>query len=514
VTRVSALTGPELLRRVTLRGRIAVVAANVAGAVVVFVFLAFVVPPVPNAPNVTVPNLIAFVVFMLVVIPAGSAWTQRLGGNSRKWLAEDRPPTTEERTATLAFPVRQLVVEASGWGVGAIVFAAINVPYSGLTALQVSVAVLLGGVAACALSYLILERQMRPLFARALVTEPPSQSELPGVATRIVLAWAFGAGTAILAAALVAIQELAGGSASATRLAATMLFLALIALAGGSATLVMAARSVADPLRSLRDGMARVETGDLDVAVPVNDGSEVGLLQAGFNRMATGLREREELRDLFGRHVGEDVARQALTRGIELGGEQRPVAVLFVDLVGSTELAATGEPGRVVAILNAFFSTVVKVVTAHGGWVNKFEGDAALCVFGAPTEHPDPCTAALAAGRELHEALDRELPELRTGIGLSSGTVVAGNIGAAERFEYTVIGDPVNEAARLTELAKAAPSGLLASEAIIRCASEEEARRWDLGDSVVLRGRAEATRLAAPVVSSGARGAASGELRD
>jgi adenylate cyclase len=514
VTRVSALTGPELLRRVTLRGRIAVVAANVAGAVVVFVFLAFVVPPVPNAPNVTVPNLIAFVVFMLVAIPFGSAWTQRLARGSRQWLVEERPPTTQERTATLAFPVRQLVVEASGWGVGAIVFAAINLPYSGLTALQVSVAVLLGGVAACALSYLILERQMRPLFARALATEPPSRSQLPGVATRIVLAWAFGAGTAILAAALVAIQELAGGSASATRLAATMLFLALIAVAGGSATLVMAARSVADPLRSLRDGMARIETGDLDVAVPVNDGSEVGLLQAGFNRMAAGLREREELRDLFGRHVGEDVARHALTRGIELGGEQRDVAVLFVDLVGSTKLAATGEPGRVVDILNAFFSTVVDVVTAHGGWVNKFEGDAALCVFGAPTEHPDPCTAALAAGRELHGGLARGLPEQRTGIGLSSGTVVAGNIGAAERFEYTVIGDPVNEAARLTELAKAAPTRLLASEAIVRCASEEEARRWDLGESVTLRGRGEATRLAAPVVSSGTRGAATGERRE
>jgi len=277
-----------------------------------------------------------------------------------------------------------------------------------------------------------------------------------------------------------------------------MLFLALIAVAGGSATLVMVARSVADPLRSLREGMARIETGDLDVAVPVDDGSEVGLLQAGFNQMAAGLREREELRDLFGRHVGKDVARQALTRGVELGGEQRDVAVLFVDLVGSTQLAATGEPGRVVEILNAFFSTVVDVVTSHGGWVNKFEGDAALCVFGAPTEHSDPCTAALAAGRELHERLARELPELRTGIGLSSGTVVAGNIGAARRFEYTVIGDPVNEAARLTELAKTAPTGLLASEAIVQCAGEPEARRWDLGESVTLRGRAEATRLAAP----------------
>jgi adenylate cyclase len=502
VTRVSAPSGQELVRRVTVRGTVGVVAANVAGAVIVFVFLAFVVPPVPHAPDVTVLNLIVFVVFLLVVLPVGGVWTQRLARGTRTWLIEDRSPTPREREGILSFPLRQLIVEASLWGSGALIFAAINVPSSGLTGLQVGVAILLGGVAACALSYLIVERGMRPMFARALATAPPSRSQLPGVATRIVLAWAFGAGTAILAAALVALQELAGGTASATRLAATMLFLALIAVAGGSATLLMAARSVADPLRSLQTGMARIETGDLDVEVPVDDGSEVGLLQAGFNRMATGLREREELRDLFGRHVGEDVARQAVSRGIALGGEKRDVAVLFVDLVGSTALAAETDPTRVVAILNRFFGIVVEVVTTHGGWVNKFEGDAALCIFGAPTEHPDPGTAALAAGRELHDRFERELAGVHAGIGLSAGAVVAGNIGAAERFEYTVIGDPVNEAARLTDLAKSAPTGVLASEAIVRGASAEEAAHWALGDAVTLRGRPQATRVAEPVPSA------------
>ena len=123
--------------------------------------------------------------------------------------------------------------------------------------------------------------------------------------------------------------------------------------------------------------------------VAVSDGSEVGLLQAGFNRMVAGLEERERLRDLFGRQVGEDVARRALERGVELGGEERDVAVLFVDLVGSTQLAAERPPAEVVALLNAFFGAVVAVVGAHGGAVNKFEGDAALCVFGAPLARDD-----------------------------------------------------------------------------------------------------------------------------
>jgi adenylate cyclase len=244
--------------------------------------------------------------------------------------------------------------------------------------------------------------------------------------------------------------------------------------------------------------MARVEAGDNDVRVPVDDGGEVGLLQAGFNRMVAGLRERDRVRDLFGRHVGEEVARSALARGLELGGELRDAAVLFVDVIGSTPFASTRDPREVVETLNRFFGIVVEVVTLHGGWVNKFEGDAALCAFGAPTEHPDAATTALAAARHLRRRLRLELDALDAAIGVSAGPVVAGNIGAANRYEYTVIGDAVNEAARLTELAKGEPSRLLASEAIVSRAGVHEAGRWNVGEPVLLRGRPRPTRMAVP----------------
>ena len=112
--------------------------------------------------------------------------------------------------------------------------------------------------------------------------------------------------------------------------------------------------------------MRRVEAGETDVTVPVDDGSEVGLLQAGFNRMVAGLREREQLRDLFGRHVGEEVARSALgAASVELGGEQREAAVLFVDVIGSTAFAADARPdARSSRLLNRFFAIVVEVVDA------------------------------------------------------------------------------------------------------------------------------------------------------
>jgi adenylate cyclase len=166
--------------------------------------------------------------------------------------------------------------------------------------------------------------------------------------------------------------------------------------------------------------------------------------------------------------------------------------------VGSTAFSAARDPREVVATLNRFFGVVVEVVTLHGGWINKFEGDAALCVFGTPSKHPDASSAALAGARELQRRLRLELDGLQAAIGLSSGTVVAGNIGAAQRYEYTVIGDPVNEAARLTELAKSRPSRLLASAEIVRSASESEARRWKIGEPVALRGLSEPTPVAAP----------------
>jgi adenylate cyclase len=120
-------------------------------------------------------------------------------------------------------------------------------------------------------------------------------------------------------------------------------------------------------------------------------------------------------------------------------------------------------------------------------------------VFGAPTPHPDPSGAALAAARVLGARLRGALPDVEAGIGVSAGEVVAGNVGAARRYEYTVIGDPVNEAARLSELAKSGPSRVLASEAILRQAGAPEAERWTLGESVQLRGRLAPTTIGSPV---------------
>jgi adenylate cyclase len=296
----------------------------------------------------------------------------------------------------------------------------------------------------------------------------------------------------------VAVVALATDEVGVDELALTALALGGVVLSVGLIVTLQAARAVAEPVLSVRRALREVEEGDLAAEVPVFDGSEMGLLQAGFNRTVSGLHEREELRDLFGRHVGEEVARAAQDRGIELGGEERIVAVVFVDLVGSTSLAEERDPKDVVALLNELFAVVVEVVERHGGWINKFMGDAALAVFGAPIPREDAADSALAAARELAERLPREVPDLEAGIGVSAGRVVAGNIGTESRFEYTVIGDPVNEAARLCELAKREDKHVLASCAALDRVEDGERERWRVGDPVELRGRREPTRPAAP----------------
>jgi adenylate cyclase len=146
-----------------------------------------------------------------------------------------------------------------------------------------------------------------------------------------------------------------------------------------------------------------------------------------------------------------------------------------------------------VGLLNRFFTVVVDATSAAGGLVNKFEGDAALCVFGAPTEHSDAAGAALRAARRICDAV-AAAGEVDVGVGVAWGTVVAGQVGAASRLEYTVIGDAVNEAARLTELAKTVPGRAMASGEAVAAAGDGECAHWSPAGAVELRGRGEPTQ--------------------
>jgi adenylate cyclase len=490
-------SGPELERSIRKRLVWAAVLANGLGGVVVFTFLVVLVPvDVDDAGRLVLLNAIAVGIFGPAALILGVRVGNRRAAPLRVSLLADREPTEEERRIALRQPLTFAAISGSLWAAAALFFALFNLVVARPAAGAVTgVTILLGGLTTSALGYLLAERITRLGTARALAGDPPQRPIAPGVRARLTMAWTVATGVPLLGIVAVAVADAAGNDGSA----GSIIFLACVALVVGLLAIVIAARSVADPLAALRLAVKRVESGDLDVEVAVDDGSEIGLLEAGFNRMVAGLRERERLHDLFGRHVGADVARAALEQDVALGGEEREIAALFVDLTGSTTLAVERPPSEVVALLNALFAIVVEVTDAHGGFVNKFEGDAALCIFGAPVERPDAADAALRAARELSARLARELPQIDVGIGVSAGRAVAGNVGAEQRFEYTVIGDPVNEAARLCELAKRRPERVLASAAAVERAGAAEAAHWRIGESVTLRGRTEPTLLATPV---------------
>ena len=497
--------GERLAGRTGLRVASAEMLANGLGAIDVFLLL-WLVLPLPahggDDSKLLVVNAAACGAYMLLSGVVGNVWGKRTFDRNTAWLREGRPPTEEERAAVLRQPVFCTGVCALGWGVAAVLFTLINLPASTDLAFHVGTTIVMGGLTCCAVTYLLVERVLQPVTAEALVgwAGPASRPKGLGVTSRLVLAWVCATGVPLAGLLMLGAQALTQPEqTSSDEVARSVIALAGVGLAAGLLATWLVARSIADPLTGVRRALGRIEQGDLDARVTVTDGSEVGLLQSGFNAMAADLAEREGLRELFGRHVGEDVARRALDGdGPRLGGEVREVAVLFVDLIGSTSLAARLSPADVVRVLNGFFAVVVDVVGDHGGWVNKFEGDAALAVFGAPADHPDPAGAALAAARELRRRL-HVVPQVDAGIGLSAGPVVAGNVGAENRFEYTVIGNPVNEAARLCELAKRRDERLLASVTVLDRARNGEAGRWERCDELVLRGRRVPTRIARPL---------------
>jgi len=460
---------------------------NMAGALIVFSYLGFVLP----APQrFFTDNIIALIAYNLLASAACCAVSGYAFRPLVRFAKEGRAATPAERTYIVRHPLRQTVLNFVVWMGSEFVFVPINARFGALYDWDIAATIFMGAITTCGLTYLMAERLLRPINAMAFEGGLPADPYVPGVKSRLLLAWGVGTGIPLLGVVMMTVDH---GSRPVSL--AGLAFLGVTGLISGVVATVFAAKTIADPIESVTAALADVQEGRLDVSVRVYDGSQVGQLQAGFNAMVDGLRERRRLRDLFGRQVGEDVAEQALERGVRLGGEQVHVAVLFVDVIDSTALAATRPPSEVVAALNAFFGIVVDTVGRTGGFVNKFEGDAALCIFGAPVHRADADACALLAARLLCERLS-DVHGLKAAVGVSSGDVVAGNIGTKERFEYTVIGDAVNEAARLSELAKTRPERLLVSASMLGSVDEDERSHWRTDGSVVLRGRRVPTQLA------------------
>jgi adenylate cyclase len=217
------------------------------------------------------------------------------------------------------------------------------------------------------------------------------------------------------------------------------------------------------PIRDLAEGTERVAAGDYSQRLPVVQDDDLGALAASFNRMQAGLAERQRLQAAFGTYVDPVLAARLLEQGDDVfTGERREVTVMFVDVRDFTPFAEANTAEDTVARLNALFEIVVPAVVDAGGHVNKFLGDGALAVFGAPNDISDHADTAVSAAVLIHRLVaERFGGTLRIGIGINTGVVIAGTIGGGGKLEFTLIGDTVNVAARVEQLTKTTGDAIL-----------------------------------------------------
>jgi len=240
----------------------------------------------------------------------------------------------------------------------------------------------------------------------------------------------------------------------------------------------MLGRLVAKPIEALIDAAQSVARGNLDVQIDLLRADEFGPLIDEFNHMVGEMREKQVIRETFGAHVGQDVAREILAHDAGLSGVAQDISVLFCDIREFTARSAQNSPEEMVAILNQFFEKMVAIIEEpeqneralfgadnlprDKGMVNQFLGDGFMALFGVGGKTYNHGVAAVSAGcvmlehmRTFNQTLkDQGRAPIQVGIGVNSGPAVVGSLGSPQRMQYTAIGDTANVASRVEGLTK------------------------------------------------------------
>jgi adenylate cyclase len=236
---------------------------------------------------------------------------------------------------------------------------------------------------------------------------------------------------------------------------------------------VLVTRNFTRPLRSITKVLRGIQLGNLDERVRVTTNDEIGYSGDMINEMAAGLKERDFIKDTFGKYVSEEVRDEILSGRIPLDGEAREVTVLFADLRNFTPMVESTPPKEVVRVINRYFQEMEEAIQHHHGLVLQYIGDEIEAVFGAPVPRDGHPADAVGAALEMRERLERlngvlaeeGHPTLSHGIGIHTGRVVAANIGSASRVSYALVGDTVNLASRLQGLTRDLGTDIILSRA-------------------------------------------------
>jgi len=433
---------------------------------------------------------------VIVALGYVTAKTVRLARPMIEWLRAGRPDEGALEVWRCAVVLPRQIVERTSWQP----FVIVSLPIATYVTIRFDLSVLGGLITfagamvavayAAMLHFFASEQFLRPVIEDAARRLPP---DFPGARAGVPLRWKLlGALPLINVITGVVVSGLStDGTASLEDLGLDVAVALLVAFTISFELTLLVTRSVLGPVDELLEATERIKRGGLDARVPLTSADEVGALAGSFNEMVQGLAEREALREAFGSYVDPEVAERVLEEGELIEGQEREVTVMFVDVRDFTSLAEGSSPRETVAFLTEFFELVVPIIKRHRGQPNKFLGDGVLAVFGAPERLPDHADRAVAAAREILEAVERRFGgDVRVGVGLNSGPVVVGSVGGGGRLEFTVVGDPVNVAARVEAYTRETGDAVLVTEGTRQLMSDPDGSLEPRGE-VPLKGKSE-----------------------
>ena len=471
-------------------------AGNLLGAILTFFYFRFIDQSAQNRPvhwREIAFSVVAFSVLATIGYVISRRWSSPvLQFQAREGVSTSGPISEREaavaRRRALLVPYAVAGITALGWlfagGIWGVLWPWLAGFLEATTALRTIFGItIVAGSVATAFCFLAVESQWRhalpTLFPRGDLSAVTGAPRLP---VRIRLLGIFLLISVIPLAILGVLAytralALVGADASTAAvtvdsLRALTVFVLAVGILAATGLAIFAARSVADPLQQLRETMAAVGHGQLDRTCPVVTTDEIGAVTEGFNRMLEGLREREVIRETFGQYVTREIRDEILAGRVSFDGQLEDVSILFADLRDFTPWVEQTAPREVVRDLNGYFTEMDAAVRGQRGLVLQFIGDEIEAVFGAPLRAPDHADRAVAAALEMRRRLadwnarraQDGKPPLKNGIGIHSGTVLAGNIGSAERSTYALVGDAVNLASRIQGLNKDLGTEILLSE--------------------------------------------------
>ena len=485
--------------RVIRRRMMAVITpVNLGGAILVFVYFRFIdYTALEYTRTPSLGELAYFVVAFALLVTIGYRLNIRWAAPLRE--SAPGPLSDLARRRALRLPYVSAGVSALGWMLATIIWGVlwplIDGSFAPRHAARMMFGTLMAGSLAVATVFFLVEHQWRKtlpaLFPEGGIADMPGAPRL-SVRARLLVIFLLISVIPIAMLGIMAYNHATGALADPSRAGAItrnlvmgIVFLGVVGVLASIRLAWFVARSVAEPLGTLERAMSEVERGRLDTRCPVVSTDEIGRVTEGFNRMVRGLQEREMLRETFGKYVSQEIRDEILAGRVALEGQVREATILFADLRDFTTWVEASDPRDVVRDLNSYFTEMEAAIREQGGLVLQYIGDEIEAVFGAPVDKPDHAAAAVRAALEMRRRLAAwnaararaGKPTLRHGIGVHTGTVIAGNIGSSERLSYALVGDPVNLASRIQGLTKELAADVLVSGTT----------RARMGDEVPLR---------------------------